>query len=95
MDGRNVVLSDSELNDLEDDYWACSTIPVPTTTVTRATAQAQLKRALEWLQQHAAENHTQLIITLDKIDWYDLCSTAGLQAKKYSQSGNKSAVPSR
>lgn len=95
MDGSNIILSDSELNDFEDDYWACSAIPITTTTVTRATAQAQLKRTLGWLQQYTEENHTQVIITLDKTGWYDLCSIAGLQAKKYSQRDNKSAVPSR
>ena len=91
MDGFNIVLSDSELNDLEDDYWACSAIPITTTTVTRATAQAQLKRALGWLQQYVEENHTQVIITIDKKDWYELCSIARLQAKKHGQRDNKSA----
>ena len=76
----NIILAESELNDLEDDYWACYTLP--TTTVTRATALAQLKRALEWLQPHAEENHNQVIITLDKTEWYNLCSIAGLQGKK-------------
>ena len=91
MDGFNILLSDSELNDLEDDYWVCSAIPITTTTVTRATAQAQLKRALGWLQQYVEENHTQVIITIDKKDWYELCSIARLQAKKHSQRDNKSA----
>ena len=80
MEGCNIILGDSELNDLEDDYWACCTLP--TTTVTRATALAQLKRALEWLQPHAEENHNQVIIKVDKTDWYNLCGVAGLQGKK-------------
>ena len=95
MDECNIMLSVSELKDLEDDYWACGATPIPITTVTKATAQAQLKRALGWLQRHAEENHTQVIITLDKTGWYDLCSIAGLPAKKYSHSGNKSATPGR
>ena len=80
MEACNVILADSELNDLEDDYWACHTLP--TVTVTRVIALAQLKRALEWLQPHAEENHTQVIVTLDKTDWYDLCSIVELQGKK-------------
>ena len=79
MEACNVILADSELNDLEDDYWACHTLP--TVTVTRVIAVAQL-RALEWLQPHAEENHSQVTVTLDKTDWYDLCRIAGLQEKK-------------
>ena len=73
----NIILADSELNDLEDDYWANCTLP--TTTVTRATALAQLKKVLEWLQPYVEENHNQVIIKVDKTDWYKLCSSAGLR----------------
>ena len=75
----DIILTDEELSDLEDDYWACDTLP--TTTVTRATALAQLKRALEWLQPYAEENHSQIVITLDKTAWYNLCGIAGLRGK--------------
>ena len=82
MGENNIILADRELKDLEDDYWACGNCTLPTTTVTRAIALAQLKRALECLQPYAEDNHSKVIITLDKTTWYTLCHLAGLQRER-------------
>ncbi len=80
MERCDIILADSDLNDLEDDYWAC--YPLPTVTVTRVTALAQLKRVLEWLQPYAEENHSQVIVKLDKTDWHEMRSIVGLEGKR-------------
>ena len=82
MERCHILLADTDLNDLEEDYWSCSTLP--TITVTRTVALGQLRATVEWWQRHAAieENHDKVTFMLDKADWQNLCSLAGLHNRQ-------------